>query len=184
MKWRTTLPLGMIFDRTGLVSRMSSIPHKQSLVVQTVAWINSEIDRGAWIDWLPGERILAGKLQMSRNTLRSAIEKLISDGTLRAEHGLGNRILRKPTAADVGRQRTIGLLTPDALEQLRPSQTLWIDQLRAMLAEHNCVLDVVHGHQYFRGSSSKTLAGLTSHHRYSCWLLMRSNGTTEVVSKA
>lgn len=158
---------------------MSSIPHKQSLVVQTVAWINSEINRGAWSDWLPGERILAGKLQMSRNTLRAAIEQLISDGTLRAEHGLGNRILRKPAAANAGRQRTVGLLTPDALEQLRPSQTLWIDQLRVMLTEHNCVLDVVHGHQYFQRLSSKALAGLTSHHRYSCWLLMRSNETTQ-----
>lgn len=158
---------------------MSGIPHKQSLMVQAAGWIRSEIERGAWGEWLPGERVLAEKLQISRNTLRTAIQQLIEAGLIRAEHGLGNRVLAKPAKAAPPRERIVGLLTPDPLEQLRPTQTLWIDQLRVLLVQHDCRLDVVQGQHYFRGRPGKALKKLTDQHPYSCWILMRASETAQ-----
>ncbi|MBI5768632.1 MAG: substrate-binding domain-containing protein [Verrucomicrobia bacterium] len=152
---------------------MRAIPQRHSLVGQTVACLHDAIAAGQWREWLPAERTLCELLQISRSTLRRALAQLQRDGAIRAEHGAGNRILA-PTPRTRGRLRSteVALLTPEPLERLRPTQTLWIDDLRAMLSERGCRLHVIHGRQYFRTNPAAALEKLVRQHPHACWLLL------------
>lgn len=159
---------------------MKSLPKRQSLVSQTAEILRGEIRQGTWRELLPGERALCETLQVSRNTLRSALAQLNRDGVIRSEHGAGNRILSKPSHRKRELQsHDVALLAPEAIERLRPSQTLWIGELRAMLIERGCRLHVFHGRQYFRANPGPVLQKLVDQNRHGCWILMLSNESTQ-----
>lgn len=152
---------------------MQAIPQRLSLVGQTAACIQAAVAAGQWRDWLPAERALCETFQVSRSTLRRALAQLKRAGIVQSEHGAGNRVVR-PGA---GRRRrlsshNVALLTPAPLERLRPTQTLWIDELRAMLSERGCQLHVMHGRQHFRPSPGASLARLVRQQPHGCWILM------------
>lgn len=155
---------------------MTNLPQRNSLVSQTVAFLREEIDRGVWSEWLPSERTLCESLQVSRNTLRTALEQLKREGVIDSKHGTGNRIKSRKNASGRGlRSHDVAFLTPSPLEQLRPTQTLWIDEMRAMLSERNCRLHVFHGQQYFRANPGAALQKLVRQNPHACWILMLSN---------
>ncbi len=155
---------------------MQSVPRVQSLVSQTAAILREEIRRGQWREWLPGERALGETLQVSRNTLRGALAQLKREGVIRSEHGAGNRILVMPRAeVRAERSRDVALISPEPLERLRPSLTLWIDELRGMLSERGCRLHVFSGSQYFRESPGAALERLVAQQRHGCWVLILAN---------
>lgn len=159
---------------------MKSIPRRHSLVSQTAAILRDEIQRGTWRDWLPGERALCESLQVSRNTLRAALAQLKQDGVIRADHGAGNRILQRRRARKATlRSHDVALLAPEAIERMRPSQTLWIDELRAMLNERGCRLHLFHGPQYFRANPGAALEKLVTQHPHGCWVLTLSSEATQ-----
>ncbi|HWL17359.1 MAG TPA: LacI family DNA-binding transcriptional regulator [Opitutus sp.] len=159
---------------------MTGIPQRLSLVSQTAAYLRTEIERGAWDDWLPSERALCQSLQVSRNTLRAALVQLKRDRVIRSMHGAGNRIeLKSNSRARQLQSHDVAFLTPEPLEQLRPMQTLWIDELRAMLSERGCRLHVFHGRQYFRTNPGPALAKLTQQNLHGCWVLILSNEKTQ-----
>lgn len=159
---------------------MQNLPQRNSLVSQTSAFLRQEIDRGIWKEWLPSERTLCESLQVSRNTLRAALEQLKRENLVDARHGAGNRI-NTPEKGKSGalRSHDVALLTPDPLEQLRPTQTLWIDEMRAMLSERGCRLHLFHGRQYFRANPGPALRKLVTQHSHGCWVLMLSNEKTQ-----
>lgn len=155
---------------------MPQLPKRQSLVSQTVDLLRREIEQGTWRDWLPAERSLCSMLQVSRNTLRRAIAQLVHEGVVSARHGAGTRILRAPVAAPAATagSRDVALLSPDPVELLRPTQALWIDELRAMLSERGVRLHVFHGRQYFRANPGLALHKLVAQQPHGCWILTLS----------
>ena len=68
---------------------MQNLPQRNSLVSQTSAYLRQEINRGSWKEWLPSERTLCESLQVSRNTLRAALEQLKRENLVDARHGAG-----------------------------------------------------------------------------------------------
>lgn len=74
---------------------LHSLPQRQSLVAQTVAFLNAQIENGEWRDWLPSERSWCALLQVSRNTLRAALAQMKTEGRIRPVHGAGNQILAR-----------------------------------------------------------------------------------------
>ncbi len=155
---------------------MLGLPRRQPLEKQTAELLRERIARGLWREWLPAERALCAMLQVSRSTLRRALAQLQREGAIRAEHGAGNRILTrvKRTRGQL-RSHDVALLAPEPLERLRPSQTLWIDELRAMLGERGCRLHVLHGRQYFRAKSGAALEKLVCQHPHGAWILLMAN---------
>ncbi len=159
---------------------MNAIPQRLSLVGQTVACLQSAISAGQWQEWLPAERTLCETLQVSRSTLRRALAQLKRNGAIRAQHGAGNRIVRRRTPPRGYRRfRDVALLAPEPLERLRPTQTLWIDELRAMLSERGCRLHVLHGHQFFSARPDAALEKLVRQHPHGCWILLLSNAACQ-----
>lgn len=159
---------------------MSELPIRHSLVSQTVEILNAEIARGNWTEWLPSERALCEKYQVSRNTLRAALQRMKRDRVIRAQHGSGNQILTRPDGKPRrSGMRNVALLTPEGLERLRPTQSVMIDELRALLGEHGCQLHIFHGAQYFRANPGMALKKLLTQRPHSCWILLRSSAPVQ-----
>ena len=149
----------------------------QSLAAQVAIRIAAEIQQGTWDAWLPGERTLAKTLQVGRKTLRKALGHLQRDRVIETRHGLGHRIVAAPAAAPVesGRGNSVGLLTPESLENLRPYTALWVDELRSLLFENGVRLATFSGHRFYTGKPEKALARLTGQNPQRCWILAHSN---------
>jgi LacI family transcriptional regulator len=149
----------------------------QSLAAQVAARIDAEIEKGTWSEWLPGERTLTKTLQTSRKTLRKALAHLQRSGAIETRHGLGHQIVTR--TARVRRNATselsVGLLTPESLENLRPYTALWVDELRVLLFEKGVRLAAFSGARFFTGRPEKALARLVEQHPQTCWVLAHSN---------
>jgi DNA-binding LacI/PurR family transcriptional regulator len=156
--------------------RMPNLPQRISLVSQTALFLKREIAAGTWSGWLPGERVLCETLQVSRNTLRAALRTLQAEGLVAPEHGTGSRILARPPVPLGARPgAVVGLLVPEPIERLRPSVTLWIDELRGLLAEEGARLHVHHGAHLVRSASAAALRKLVDQHNHAAWLLVLSS---------
>ncbi len=150
-----------------------SLPQRQSLVAQTVAFLNTQIENGTWREWLPSERSLCELLQVSRNTLRAALAQMKKEGRIKPVHGAGNQILALAShGATRPRSQDVALLSPEPLERLRPMQSLWIDDMRALLSERGVRLRVFHGHHYFASNPGPALEKLVARNPHGCWILM------------
>jgi DNA-binding LacI/PurR family transcriptional regulator len=151
---------------------LPSLPPRVSLAAQVAACLRTAITEGRWREWLPAERALAETLHVSRCTLRLALEQLAREGTVRAEHGAGHRILAARPARAAAPSRDVALLTPEPLERLRPWQTLWIDELRALLAEQGGRLSIIPGRAFGRDEPGPALARLVRQRPHGCWVLL------------
>jgi DNA-binding LacI/PurR family transcriptional regulator len=157
-----------------------NLPQRHSLVAQTVAFLNAQIENGEWRDWLPSERSLCDLLQVSRNTLRAALAQMKHDGRIRPVHGSGNQILLKlKPAAKRPQTHDVALLAPEPIERLRPMQSLWIDDMRALLSERGMRLRVFHGRHYFAANPGPALQKLVTRSPHGCWILMLANETVQ-----
>jgi LacI family transcriptional regulator len=155
---------------------MSATPQRyQSLTHQVAARIHSEIQKGTWSSWLPAERNLAKSLQIGRKTLRKALAHLQREGTIETQHGLGHRITAEPRSPASNGDLTVGLLTPDSIENLRPYTALWVDELRTLLFETGARLATFSGARFFTGRPEKALAKLVEQNPQQCWVLAHSN---------
>ena len=159
---------------------MEIVPRRQSLVSQTLSILREKIERGDWNGWLPGERSLCESLQVSRNTLRAALSELKREGVICSDHGTGNRVVgNHKTRASQTVSHLVGIISLDPVQRLRPTQALWIDDLRGLLSERGCRLHVFHGPQYFRTNPGAALTKLTSKQPHGCWILTLSTESTQ-----
>ncbi|WP_438480427.1 substrate-binding domain-containing protein [Oleiharenicola lentus] len=155
---------------TSSLGNFSTLPH------QVAAALRAEIDRGAWPEWLPGERPLTESLRVSRKTLRKALAQLQHEGVIVAKQGLGHRVVTpsarpKMPAANV----SVGLLTPESIENLRPYTALWVDELRALLFESGIRLAIFSGHRFFNAKPESALRQLVRQNLQSAWVLAHTN---------
>lgn len=155
---------------------MLKLPQRHSLEKQTAVVLQEEIAKGTWHDLLPGERSLCDMLQISRHTLRAALEQLRGAGAIKSEQGVGNRIVTSRGNAGVkpSLAQDVGLLVSGALDNLLPKHILWIDQLRAMLGERGCRLHTFHGRKFARRDPGRALQRLLAQQPHKCWILLLS----------
>ncbi|WP_161554761.1 GntR family transcriptional regulator [Ereboglobus luteus] len=152
-----------------------------SLPAQVADALRQGIDQGAWKDWLPGERTLGEMYQVSRKTLRKALAQLQAEGLVKAEHGLGNRIMapKSRKSRKAGTEQVVALLTPDPMEYMRPHTLLWINRLKSMLIENGSKLITLDGRKYFGKQPGGALAKLNAQQSIACWLLANSTESTQ-----
>lgn len=148
---------------------------RASLIDQLCTALREGLARGDWPEWLPSERRLCADLRVGRNSLRAALQRLADEGLLEVVAGQGTRSTRRTPRRNAKEKRVVGLLSPLPLEQLRPRQALWVDELRGILAEAGCLLRFIASPPCFRSNPAVALERLVSQEACGCWILVRSS---------
>lgn len=138
--------------------------------------MEDEIRRGVRRETLPGERELAGSLQVSRRTVRAALALLRQRKLLQTAQGAETKILAVPKGDSGSRaMRSVGLLMPEPLQQLQPFAHVFFDSLRTLLYENGFRVDLHVGLRYYSARPSAALRRLTTHFPCEGWLLFISS---------
>ena len=115
---------------------------RASLVETAAQVLLTHLDSGRWTEFLPGEWALCEELQISRPTLRQALQVLERKGRLKVSQGRQRRIIRRRDAGISAVQReVIGLLSPVPMQALPPFVLFWIDEVRSDLAREGYRLE-------------------------------------------
>jgi LacI family transcriptional regulator len=154
------------------------MPVRSSLVEECVRVIRLRLEAGEWHGGLPGERALAQFLEVGRDTVRLALQRLEHDKVLSpSKAGSKRTILIIPDRSTKGlvKELRIGVLSPRRLEQL-PQPTLFeIDHLRRALAEKGGALDLFSPSWFEQKDPTKHLARLVEDEPCSAWVLFRTS---------
>ncbi|WP_395749552.1 substrate-binding domain-containing protein [Prosthecobacter sp.] len=153
------------------------LPKRRFLVVQTVESLCEGIQNGFWQNHLPSERDLCEHLQVSRRTMRSALEELERKGWIATSGQQKRRI--KPTRGRVrdagAMKKRIGVLMPSSLLTVPSRLAFVLDSLRNRLAADGYA---VHFHFnaacYHARAPGKALTAFLADHPATGWILLRS----------
>jgi DNA-binding LacI/PurR family transcriptional regulator len=150
------------------------IATKPSLIRTTEQVIIRELMKGRWKTFLPGERTLSEMLQVSRSTLRIALQRLETEGYIHTEHGRRRRISLKVQKRPVESATRIVMLSPIPLEKIEPFVLLWLDHLRESLSKQKIILEIEVRSGCFSHAPSLALTRLTEEISDAIWLLFHS----------
>lgn len=153
---------------------MERIPQRTSLVAQTTAILRERIQSGVWTQWLPSEAELCAQLQVSRVTLRAALEQLHRERWLKGGQGRRRQILRRATMTRAPTSNKVVLLTPLPLSAVPSFIMFWVDNLREHLADAGYQLEVNHGEACYGEHPERALQRLADRLRPAGWVLFRS----------
>ncbi len=112
---------------------MNRVPKRVSLISETASVLRDGINRGVWIESLPGERYLADQLQVSRPTLRAALLLLQKDGMVRTAHGRRRLIFPVENPTGSPQRQVVGLINRSPVAQIPQSVFQLIMDLRHYL---------------------------------------------------
>lgn len=119
------------------------IPKRQSLTTQVAAAIRKSITDGAWTEYLPSERRLCALLQISRPTIRTALQLLAKEGLIEIRHGRRNRLLMQARVATEPHNRLVLIVTPENSSGLSLSISRGLSEMKFHLAEQGFTTEVV-----------------------------------------
>jgi LacI family transcriptional regulator len=122
--------------------RSLDLPRRLSLSVQTAAAIRKGIEETAWREFLPSERRLCEMFQVSRPTIRTALQQLAKEGLIEIHHGRRNRLLASGRAS-APRSRLVVLVSHEPIEHTTLAAYQGITEMRAHLAEHSFTTEVL-----------------------------------------
>ncbi len=158
--------------------RNTPMPVRGSLVEECVRVIRLRLEAGEWSGGLPGERTLAQTLEVGRDTVRLALQRLEQEKVLGPSRAGSRRsVLIVPGQATGKRTEAlrIGVLSPRRLEQL-PQPTLFeVDHLRRALADIGGSLDLFSPSWFEQKNPTKHLAQLVENEPCSAWILFRTS---------
>lgn len=157
-------------DQTSL---LPSLPKRLSLVAQTVDSLQEGIEKGLWQDQLPGERELCESLQVSRRTLRAALDELQRKGSLEVSSRQRRRIKNQPnepvTDSD---KKVVAVLLPGSFLSLPSRITFVMDSLRSKLTAADCEVRFHVQPTCYTANPARALAKFTAEHPASVWLVL------------
>jgi len=155
---------------------VKKLPQRLSLVSQAADILREQLVAGLWGDVLPGERALCARLQVSRPTLRAALEALRREGWLEVSQGRRRRI-RQPERGRRGvpRSTRVGLLTPVPLHRMPPFTMFWVDELRERLGDEGFELALHVSHAPGLARPERWLQRLTAEAPSAAWVLFRTS---------
>jgi LacI family transcriptional regulator len=118
---------------------------------------------------------LSRQLNISRPTLRAALEVLRAEGRVKVAAGRQRVIVERPGGEGRRPLRTVGVLTPLPLQEVPPFALCWMDRLRELLARTGLQLEIHSGRRWYSRRPEKDLAALTQQAPAGAWLLLMTN---------
>ncbi len=151
----------------------AAIPRRVSLPEQTAAALREWIGQGEFGDRLPGEIELAALMQVGRNTMRTALAALETEGLLKTTNGLRREIVRRPPRRRRGCRHAI-LVVAKPQGGWSPSTAQWIDRVKARLENKGWHFQVLVEPGAYRRSPTPLLKSLTASWPDAVWILHHS----------
>lgn len=152
-----------------------ALPKHCSLIAETVQSLSEGIQSGFWKDYLPGERELSERLQVSRPTLRSALKELQRTGWLSVSPRQRRRIIVKGSHDLAANERKIiAVLCSDSFTDSSTPITFVMDVLRDKLTKAGFVVEFHSNRACFSSRPAKALAKLVKNHPSVAWLVLGS----------
>lgn len=153
---------------------LSALPQRITLKDQTAAILREGLQRQRWTDELPPEPVLAHELQVGRNTIRSAIEQLVSEGLVKpGGPGRLHRIMksrRKPVQPAPG--NIVRYLSPISLGEISQVTQIVINGLKSRLGAEGYHFEFEHHPGLFRKFSERQMQRLAAQHDTAGWILL------------
>ncbi|MEZ5385996.1 MAG: substrate-binding domain-containing protein [Prosthecobacter sp.] len=149
-------------------------PQRTSLVSLTAQSLRESMESGHWHGHLPGERELCARLQVSRHTLRAALNELQRDGWIEVAERQRRRIKTKGTCPRTAHSRVIALLTSRPLLAMSPSSVVMVDELRDQLSRAGFSLEIHVSTACYSTKPAKALDLLVTRSPAAVWLLFGS----------
>ncbi len=152
-----------------------ALPKRWSLVAQTVQSLRDGIRSGHWKECLPGERELCERLQISRRTLRAALEEMQRQGWLEVAQRSRRRIKAKRTPQAAGAQkRVIAILCANPLGALPQPMALMMGTLRELLTKADCSVEFHVNRACYSSKPARAMEKLVRQHPAFAWLIFGS----------
>lgn len=155
-------------------------PVRPNLVAQTVRILTEEIASGRFHTSLPGEFPLCESLQISRTTLRAALQILERQGYLRARQGRSRVILKpKRTGRAQPEKRSIGLLAAEPLTLQNRHTSEVITQVMLSLERLGFDCKYHSDPKFSAGSPDAALRRLCAETPGRIWILVSCSAATQ-----
>jgi len=152
-----------------------TLPKRISLVTQTAQSLRDALRAGHWQEHLPGERELCARLQVSRITLRAALDELQRAGLLEVAPGQRRSIKVKPARSGAGaHSRVIALISPEPLLALAPVSMFLADELRKNLARAGFNLELHVSAACYSAHPARALDDLVARSSAAAWVVFGS----------
>ena len=151
---------------------MPRLPQRQALPAQAASIIEEMITHGELRDLIPGERTLAVKLQIGRDTLRAALEILEKKNVIsERQHGKRRSILNPSPFPRHTSTKRVAFLSPKKLLQFPPQLLAEFDTLRELLQKRAYELELVSPGIFHLQNPSARLKNLIKDHEADVWIL-------------
>ncbi len=158
---------------------MHVLPQRESLVHQVAEIVRQGIADGVWTEHLPGELELCRKFQVSRATLRAAMELLTKERLVSSSQGQRRQVLNGATGPLVAQARTVRLLTAVPLESMGGGSMLLVDHLREQLAKDHVELELHVSAACFSRKPDKALLTQSRGKAAAVWVVMSAPASTQ-----
>ncbi|MBL9132883.1 MAG: substrate-binding domain-containing protein [Verrucomicrobiaceae bacterium] len=149
------------------------LPQRLSLVAQTIESLREGLQSGHWQEFLPGERELCESLQVSRRTLRAALDDLQRQGALEVCGRQRRRIkgLPKVTKKRPG-PKVIGVLTSTSFLAMPPPVAYVMDTLRSKLTAAGYEVRIHVQPACYATNPARALEKFFADHPATAWLVL------------
>lgn len=148
------------------------IPKRSNLAAQVVRILRDNLEAETWKDFLPSEAELCQQLQVSRFTLRMALQQLEREGWFQTMQGKRRQIQRtRKNKSCVRPSNRIVLLSPIPLPKASARMMYWVDALRDQLNATGHQLDVRTNRTCYSKQPARALEMLRERLRPAAWVL-------------
>ncbi len=154
---------------------MRLVPKRSSLVAQAVSILREGVRAGLWKDYLPGEISLCERLQISRVTLRAALEQLTREGWFQSAQGRRRKInMGFVERLNTEPSKKVCMLSPLPFQNLPSGAMFWVDALRQHLAGIGYELEIISNQLAFGRQPERALESLVHEMGAAAWVLYLS----------
>jgi DNA-binding LacI/PurR family transcriptional regulator len=152
-----------------------ALPQRISLVDQTAQSLREGIRSGYWQKQLPGERELCSNLQISRRTLRAALDELQRTGWLEVSQRRRRRIkTRRVNRSSMAQRKVIAVLSACSHAAMSSLMMFVLDVLREKLAKAGYDIKLHVNAACFLARPAQALDTLVQRHPAAAWLILGS----------